>query len=175
MVPTGPGSGKTKTLTLKLARILAEDIQAPRGVACITYSQECARELGRRLEGLGLREGPNLFVGTVHGFCMRHLLLPYAQLAGFGLPFPLTMATPSRAKAIETRAGESLFGLRHVYNATEMSKQRRSVLNRQTEEWEAEPELAQWVSRVEAELRAEGLIDFDDLVINGRKLGPSSQ
>ena len=52
VVLAGPGSGKTKTLILKLARILAEDVQAPRGVACITYSHECARELKRRLERL---------------------------------------------------------------------------------------------------------------------------
>ena len=43
VVLAGPGSGKTKTLVLKLARILAEDVRAPRGAACITYSQECAR------------------------------------------------------------------------------------------------------------------------------------
>ncbi|WP_214346433.1 UvrD-helicase domain-containing protein [Pseudomonas congelans] len=29
VVLAGPGSGKTKTLALKLARILAEDVQAP--------------------------------------------------------------------------------------------------------------------------------------------------
>lgn len=170
VVLAGPGSGKTKTLTLKLARILAEDVLAPRGVACITYSQECARELGRRLEGLSLREGPNLFVGTVHGFCMRHLLLPYAQLAGLDLPFPLRMATPTHAKAIEKRAGEALFGLRHAYKAIDMGKHRRSVLDRKSAEWEAEPELSRWALRVEADLRNEDLIDFDDLVINGRKL-----
>ena len=45
VVLVGPGSGKTNILVLKLARILTEDVRAPRGVACITYSQECAREL----------------------------------------------------------------------------------------------------------------------------------
>ena len=90
VVLAGPGSGKTKTLVLKLARIMAEDVRAPRGAACITYSQECARELTRRLERLGLREAPNLFIGTVHGFCLRHLLMPYGRLADLPVPFPLS-------------------------------------------------------------------------------------
>ena len=50
VVLAGPGSGKTKTLTVKMARILAEDVQEPRGVACITYNNECARELAVRLD-----------------------------------------------------------------------------------------------------------------------------
>ena len=40
VVLAGPGSGKTKTLTLKLARMLMEDVQTPRGLACITYNNE---------------------------------------------------------------------------------------------------------------------------------------
>jgi len=83
VVLAGPGSGKTKTLVLKLSRIMAEDVRAPRGAACITYSQECARELTRRLERLGLREAPNLFIGTVHGFCLRpshHAVWPARRL-----------------------------------------------------------------------------------------------
>lgn len=170
VVLAGPGSGKTKTLTLKLARMLAEDVRAPRGIACITYSQECARELTRRLGDLGIAESDNLFIGTVHGFCLRHLLMPYAELAGLGLPSPLTMATATQSKAIEKAAGEALFGLKHPHSAIEMGKHRRSVLDRTGEAWWAEPRLAQWAERVEGDLRAKGLVDFDDLVVNGRKL-----
>lgn len=86
VVLAGPGSGKTKTLVLKIAKILAEDIRAPQGVACITYSQECARELKRRLELLGLGNAPNLFVGTIHSFCLKHVIMPYARLAGLPVP-----------------------------------------------------------------------------------------
>ncbi len=54
VILAGPGSGKTKTLTIKLARMLMEDVQAPRGLACITYNNECARELEERLGTLGI-------------------------------------------------------------------------------------------------------------------------
>jgi DNA helicase-2/ATP-dependent DNA helicase PcrA len=95
---------------MKLARILAEDVRVPRGVACITYSQECARELSRRLETLGLRDAPNLFVGTIHGFCLRHLLLPYAHLGGLNLPEPLTVATLQQTRESFRVAGERVLG-----------------------------------------------------------------
>lgn len=170
VVLAGPGSGKTKTLTLKLARMLAEDVRPPRGIACITYSQECARELSRRLGELGLTENANLFIGTVHGFCLRHLLMPYAELAGLGLPSPLTMATATQGKAIEKAAGEALFGLRHPHKPIEMGAHRRSVLDRTSDAWRTKPQLARWAERIETDLRAQGLVDFDDLVVSGRKL-----
>ena len=170
VVLAGPGSGKTKTLVLKLARILAEDVRAPRGAACITYSQECARELTRRLERLGLREASNLFIGTVHGFCLRHLLMPYGRLAGLSLPFPLTMATQRQSDQLMKRAGDRLFGVGHPWKSIDLGRHRRSVLDRDGEDWKAEAELAAWTEAYEAELRDAGLIDFDDLVVFGQRL-----
>jgi DNA helicase-2/ATP-dependent DNA helicase PcrA len=170
VVLAGPGSGKTKTLVLKLARIMAEDVRAPRGAACITYSQECARELTRRLERLGLREAPNLFIGTVHGFCLRHLLMPYGRLANLPLPFPLAVATQRQMDQLKRRAGDRLFGVGHPHKAMDLGRHRRSVLDRTSNAWSSEPELAAWALEYEAELRRLGLVDFDDLVIFGHRL-----
>lgn len=170
VVLAGPGSGKTKTLVLKLARILAEDVRAPRGAACITYSQECARELTRRLEGLGLREAPNLFIGTVHGFCLRHLLMPYGRLAKLPIPFPLAVATQRVSDRLLRQSGDALFGPNHPYKAIDLGRHRRSVLDRNSVVWRSEEELAAWAIAYEAALRNEGLIDYDDMVVFGQRL-----
>ena len=170
VVLAGPGSGKTKTLVLKLARIVAEDVHAPRGAACITYSQECARELTRRLERLGLRETPNLFIGTVHGFCLRHLLMPYGRLADLPVPFPLAIATQRQSDQAMKRVGDRLFGVGHPNKPMDLGRHRRSILDRTSEAWTSEEELAAWAQGYEAELRRIGLVDFDDLVIFGQRL-----
>ncbi len=170
VVLAGPGSGKTKTLILKLARILAEDVRAPRGAACITYSQECGRELTRRLEPLGLREATNLFVGTVHGFCLRHLLIPYGRLGQLPVRFPLTIATQQQSSLLTNRVGNRLFGAGHPYKTVDLGRHRRSILDRKSPAWRSEEELAVWAEDYEDELHRAGLVDFDDLVVFGQRL-----
>lgn len=82
VVLAGPGSGKTDTLTLKVASLLMTEIKAPRGVACLTYSNDAVRELTNRLRRFGLRPSQRLFLGTVHSFCLTRILRPFAALAG---------------------------------------------------------------------------------------------
>lgn len=80
VVLAGPGSGKTKTITLKVARLLDEAIRRPRRLACITYSNACVGELRHRFRILGLEDGNRLSLSTVHSFCLTELVLPYAKL-----------------------------------------------------------------------------------------------
>src|SRR5713101_4008897 len=81
IILAGPGSGKTKVLTVKIARLLAEDVAPPRGIACLTFNSECVREIARRLDKLGVSEAENIVVGTVHSFCLKNILVPFGQLA----------------------------------------------------------------------------------------------
>ncbi|MFZ2999751.1 MAG: ATP-dependent helicase [Undibacterium umbellatum] len=170
VVLAGPGSGKTKTLVLKLARILAEDVHAPRGVACITYSQECARELTRRLEEFGLKESSRLFIGTVHSFCLRYLLTPFARLANLGIPEPLNIATTEYSWQLHRQIGENLFGPGHPYKKIDMDKHRRLHINRDCDSWRNEVELATLAVAYEEALHNAGMIDYEDLVIYGERL-----
>lgn len=169
-VLAGPGSGKTKTLVTKLARVLAEDVHKPRGVACITFSNEAARELLRRLRQLGLHQSDRLFVGTVHSFCLLHLLIPYARLAGLKLPYPLKVATEADSHGIYTAVAEKIRGVGQPTRRHEVDLHRRLHLDRTTAAWKAGEELTELAEAYEAALRENGLIDFEDIVHYGQRL-----
>jgi len=169
-VLAGPGSGKTKTLVTKLARVMAEDVRSPQGVACITFNNEAARELIRRLRQLGLEQSPRLFVGTVHSFCLLHLLLPFAQLAGLELPYPLKVATESEAGSIYRAMAEKLRGIGQPVSKLEVDRHRRVNLDRDSKAWTQNKEMTGLAQAYEQELRKRGLIDFEDIVHYGQRL-----
>ena len=162
----GPGSGKTKTLTVKLARMLSEDVDEPRGIACITYNNECARELENRLDALGIAPGGRVFIGTVHSFSLTQILLPYAKVAGLGLPDKFTVANRQQTRAALANAHARVIGGPENPQNWDMrlGRHRRRFLNRERSEWKTlDPQLTGLVEAYEAELRALGLIDFDDM------------
>lgn len=167
VVLAGPGSGKSKTLTVKMARMLAEDVRSPRGIACLTYSNECARELRRRLESIGVMERQNVYIGTVHSFCLSNIVAPYAPLARLNIPFPLTVVPPEREAQIYKSV---LKQLEVDIPLVDMERYRRTYLDRDQAEWMTDSSLANLVTAYEQALRAEGFIDFDDMAILGLHL-----
>lgn len=171
IVLAGPGSGKTKVLTTKIARILAEDVRPPRGLACITYSNQCVRELKSRLDALGIPESPRLFIGTVHSFCLRQVLVPYAELAKCDLPYPLTVAPIGEQRRLFAQAVDEVLGNENPgYVRTPFDEFRRTVLNRTTPEWTGNERYAPLVTRYEQLLRDAGKIDFDTMALAGLAL-----
>ncbi|WP_084560410.1 ATP-dependent helicase [Duganella sacchari] len=162
VVLAGPGSGKTKTLTTKMARMLAEDVHTPRGIACITYNNECARELEDRLAALGVEQDRRIFIGTVHSFSLTQIILPYAQTAGLGLPASFAVATRAERQAALAEA----LGRAEIPQGLEfrLGIYRRTYLNRELPEWRnSDPDLAALIERYEASLRRRGRIDYDDM------------
>lgn len=173
VVLAGPGSGKTKVLTTKLARMQAEDVRPPRGIACLTYSAECARELARRLSRLGVRSSRNLFIGTVHSFCFKSIILPYAHLTDMTIGRPVKVATQAEkdrafAEAVEREMGTDQ---NPAYVRVRCEAYRRTILDREAPEWRAsDADAAKVMERYEELLHAAGSIDFDDMVLMGLQL-----
>jgi DNA helicase-2/ATP-dependent DNA helicase PcrA len=168
----GPGSGKTKMLTIKLARILAEDIRLPRGVACLTYNNECVREIKRRLAKLGVNNKTNLFVGTIHSFCFEKILIPYSKMAGLGLSESLRVASQSDQRNLFANANNAVFqGATRRSSRSEMDLNRRTYIDRASSDWRVDQDpVFNVIEAYERELRINGLIDFDDMMLLGLKL-----
>ena len=89
VVLAGPGSGKTTVLTLKAIHLLNGIVPEPRGLACLTYSREAAREFTERLKELGLVGRNNIFLGTVHSFCLSEILGKFSDVYSLSIPTPI--------------------------------------------------------------------------------------
>lgn len=70
-----PGSGKTRTLTYKIAYELSRRTDK-RIVVAITYTHRAADEIQERIEDLGV-DTSGLWIGTIHAFCLEWILKPY--------------------------------------------------------------------------------------------------
>ena len=71
-----PGSGKTRTLTYKIAYELARLQSNRQFIVALTYTHRAADEIHERIEGLGVNTS-QLWIGTIHSFCLEWILKPY--------------------------------------------------------------------------------------------------
>ncbi|MFZ3287768.1 MAG: ATP-dependent helicase [Telluria sp.] len=76
-----PGSGKTRTLTYKAAYELSRLESRKQRVVAITYTHRAADEIHERIENLGV-DTTQLWIGTIHSFCLEWILKPYAIYNG---------------------------------------------------------------------------------------------
>jgi DNA helicase-2/ATP-dependent DNA helicase PcrA len=65
----GPGSGKTRVLTCRIARILNLSEGSRFRLLCLTFTNKAADEMRRRIIDFVPTEENRLFIGTFHSFC----------------------------------------------------------------------------------------------------------
>lgn len=73
-----PGSGKTRTLTYKLAYLVEKYIASQKLNIAITYTNRAADEIKERLERIEISEN-KVWVGTIHQFCLEFIIRPYTM------------------------------------------------------------------------------------------------
>ncbi len=89
LILAGPGSGKTRVVTHRIAHLLAEGIQ-PWQIAALTFTNKAADEMRMRVNSLA--PGQPVWMGTFHRFC----------------------ATTAAAIRVDGRPLRELFDLRYV-------------------------------------------------------------
>src|SRR5512143_3546560 len=74
LVLAGPGSGKTRVLTQRVAYLIAHEGIRPYRILAVTFTNKAAREMQNRVEKLlGPEATQGMMLGTFHAICARLL------------------------------------------------------------------------------------------------------
>src|SRR3954452_8286170 len=104
LVIAGAGSGKTRTLTFRVAYLLEQGIP-PERILLLTFTNKAAKEMMRRVKDLLGQEMHDLWGGTFHSIGNR-VLRRYAELLAYKRDFTIMDREDSR-HLITTCIGEA--------------------------------------------------------------------
>lgn len=104
LVLAGAGSGKTSTMTRRIAYMIREKGISPWEILAVTFTNKAAKEMRERVEGL-VGSGINMWIMTFHSACLR-ILRMHADLLGYSKDF--TIYDPVDQKAVIRAAMKAL-------------------------------------------------------------------
>lgn len=172
LVLAGPGSGKTRVVTHRIAHLLREGIPAA-DILALTFTNKASEEMRARVAGLS--PGENVWVSTFHRFGAR-LLRQYADHVGLTPNFTIYDTSDSKQtlnRVIEAGKFNTLhYTPDRIANAISAAKNKLIP----ADQYEARP--GSPLSRIVAEiypayqqrLLASSAVDFDDLLLHVAQL-----
>jgi DNA helicase-2/ATP-dependent DNA helicase PcrA len=178
LILAGAGSGKTKTLTHRIARLVAEEGIWPSQILAVTFTNKAAREMRERLSHLlGQPNDRNFmpWMGTFHSICVR-LLRMDGQAIGIGRNFVI-YDEDDRQSLIKQAMKQLAIGDKEI-KASQVSGVISNAKNelRDPDEFEAsanypyEKTVAKLYRRYESMRKDAGALDFDDLLLEAVRL-----
>jgi DNA helicase-2/ATP-dependent DNA helicase PcrA len=180
LVIAGAGSGKTRTLTYRVAWLVEQGVP-PERILLLTFTNKAAREMLRRVEGLLPMDVSAIWGGTFHHVANR-LLRRHAKLIGYGNDFTILDREDSKDMldacitdaGIDTKAerfpkGDVLAEIYSLVVNTERSIER--VLAEQYDYFSHLVEQIRKLQRLYAERKVKAnAMDYDDLLVNALRL-----
>lgn len=164
LVLAGPGSGKTRVVTRRLAYRISQGADPTRQMA-VTFTNRAAAEMKTRIRDL-VGHGAGVPIGTFHWIC-NALLRRYIHYLGY--PARFRVLSPAESRALSRQALDQLsFGgsLRPADLATAISAMKNGASASELAERHGIElgTLAGARRRYDAALRKAGAVDLDDLL-----------
>jgi superfamily I DNA/RNA helicase len=73
MILAGPGTGKTHTLTCRIAHLITDGQAEPHHILAVTFTHKAAEEMRQRLQAMGSGRAPMPCIATFHSLCLSLL------------------------------------------------------------------------------------------------------
>lgn len=170
LVLAGPGSGKTRVLTHRIAYLVTELGVAPWHIMAVTFTNKAAREMRERIETLMGGSLRGVLMGTFHSTCVRILRREVDYLVGYDRDFVI-FDTDDQKQVIK----QALKDLNLDDKRFPPAKMLNGISNAKSElvtaeQYDAANYIAEVTKRVYARyqelLLANNAMDFDDLLLN---------
>ena len=177
LIVAGAGSGKTKVLTSRVAYILAKG-EDPTRVLALTFTKKAAEEMKERIALLvGRRAARGVVMGTFHSVFIR-FLRDYAVCIGYPGNFTIYDRSDSesavKACVKELKLDDKIYKAREVLSRISFAKNglftpeayHANAEMQQQDLHGKKPFLWKVYQLYQEKLRANGVMDFDDILMN---------
>ena len=172
LILAGAGSGKTKTLTHRIAYLIQKAV-SPYNILAVTFTNKAAKEMRERVAHLLGENHENRsfmpFMGTFHSICVRILRQDGEQV---GIPKNFVIFDESDRQSAIKQAMKQLFVDEKQFKASSISGMISSAKNELISPAEyagtatlpAQKVAAQVYPIYQSTLKDAGALDFDDLI-----------
>ena len=166
-VVAGAGTGKTNTLTTKIAYLIHKENVNPENILAVTFTNKAAREIRERVNGLISPMETGSWLYTFHAFALR-ILREHAVDLNIGYDNKFTIIDDDDANKIIKEAIDffkldtNRFKPRALKSLISKHKTKMDFL--------IESEEIDVYERYQSELIRNGLMDFDDLIVYTERL-----
>ena len=175
-----PGSGKTKTLTSRVAYLLQHHCYKPWNIICLTFTVKSSREMKERIANLlGSEIAGRLILGTFHSVCRRYLVA-YGHLIGVHKGFGIADSSDTAAiikriikrlsLSIDAKKAQSRISSSKSKGLTgpdQQNKQKKEKVARKLAQKEdtEQQEFSIVFEAYQSQLAQSNLLDYDDLLL----------
>ena len=177
LVIAGPGTGKTKVITHRIAYLIDEHEVKPENILAITFTNKAAQEMRDRVNNeIDVQRGDKVKIFTFHAFCYR-ILREHASEIGLDEDFKILSQEDQEDILIEIvenlNFNKSTYGTRRLLNIISNFKSNLRALTETSEFYEDgiritdEDDVTKIRSISEAYqdgLGERNALDFDDLI-----------
>ena len=175
LILAGAGSGKTRTITYRIANLLDHDVN-PWNILAITFTNKAAGEMRERVDRIVGFGADSIWVATFHSTCVR-ILRRHAALLGYDDSFSIYDADDQKTlmKNICAQMGIDTKKLKEKTILNVISSNKDELVS--PEEYDRmagndpiESKIAEAYHMYQKQLKSNNAMDFDDLIVNTVKL-----
>lgn len=175
LILAGAGSGKTSTMTHRIAYMIKEKNISPYNILAVTFTNKAAGEMRDRVEEL-IGSGINMWILTFHSACLR-ILRNHSEVLGYGRDFTVYDPTDQRTLVKNIIKELNIDGKRftpaYFLGIISKCKEKRIEPQEYRDIYGSDPKDEQAAKVYEAyqkALKKNNVMDFDDLLLNTVKL-----